>query len=155
MILQKKVSWILLTIYFIFDNVVSYVGITRMSGRELNAWLAPFVEPHLLLYFLCIPAQILMIYITMLVLREVTAKVLRRKKIDKNILEKIILTSIVIFWPIANSSLNFAFILGYRKLGYLWGSLTLVGLVAALTYGLLSICFVGRKKVDLMNKSVI
>lgn len=137
MILPKKVSWILLSLYFIFDNVVSYVAITRMGGREANLVIAPFVETYPLLYFLCIPAEIIGIYLIVLLLRKVVTQVN----------EKIILTSIVIFWPIANSSLNLMFILGFRHLGYLWGPFTAVGFVVALIYGFLSLIYCVKRKV--------
>lgn len=131
--LPKKVSWILLTVYFIFDNVVSYWAVTRMGGRELNWIIAPFVEKYPLLYFLCTPAELIGAYIIVSLLR---------KWID----EKIILTAAVIYWPIANSSLNLLFLLGFRGQGNLWGPLTALGYVVALSYGLLSLYLVIRKK---------
>lgn len=146
MILPKKVSWILLSLYFIFDNVVSYIAITRMGGREANLVIAPWVETYPLLYFLAVPAEIIGIYLIVLVLREITAAVMRHWKFyDKAIIERIILTSIVIFWPIANSSLNLLFLLGFRHRGYLWGTFTLIGFVVALTYGFSSLYLVSRK----------
>lgn len=145
--LPTKVSWIILTLYFVFDNVVSYIAITRMGGRELNAVIAPLVETYPLLYFLCIPAEIIGIYLIVLLLREVTAVVMRHWKFfDKAIIERIILTAVVIHWAIANSSFNLAFLLGFRNVGYLWGTFTLVGFVAALIYGFLSLYLVSRKK---------
>ncbi|OGG35220.1 hypothetical protein A2363_02195 [Candidatus Gottesmanbacteria bacterium RIFOXYB1_FULL_47_11] len=119
--LPKKVSWILLTLYFIFDSVVSYVAVTRMGGRELNSVIAPFVENYPLLYFLCIPLELIGAYFIVLLLR---------RWFD----EKIILTSAAIYWPIANSSMNLLFLLGFRHMGYLWGPLTVVGLIASLGY---------------------
>ena len=146
MSLPKKVSWILLTLYFIFDNVVSYVAVTRMGGRELNSVIAPLVETYPLLYFLCIPAEIIGIYLIVLLLREITAAVMRHWKFnDKTTIERIILTAIVIHWPIANSSLNLMFILGFRGQGHLWGTLTAVGFAIALTYGLTTLSLVSRK----------
>lgn len=126
MFLPKKVSWILLTIYFIFDNVVSYWAVTQMGGRELNAVIAPLVEMYPFLYFLCIPTELIGAYLIVLFLR---------KWID----EKIILTAAVIYWPIANSSMNLFFILGFRHLGYLWGPFTAIGFVVSLSYGLFTL----------------
>ncbi len=119
--LPKKVSWILLTLYFIFDSVVSYIAVTRMGGRELNSVIAPLVEKYPLLYFLCVPAELVGAYLIVLLLR---------KLID----EKIILTAAAIYWPIANSSMNVLFLLGFRHMGYLWGPLTVVGLIVSLGY---------------------
>lgn len=132
MTLPKKVSWLLLTLFFIFDNVVSYLAVTRMGGRELNTIIAPLVETYPFLYFLCIPAELIGAYLLVLLLR---------KWID----EKIVLTAAVIYWPIANSSLNLLFLLGFRHMGYLWPPLTAVGLAVALTYSLFSLYLVSRK----------
>ena len=140
MSLPKKVSWILLTLYFVFDNVVSYIAVMRMGGREVNLVIAPLVETYPFLYFLCIPAEIIVIYLIVLLLREATAFVMRHWKFyDKAVTERIILTSIVIFWPIANSSLNLMFLFGFRGQGYLWVTFTAIGFAVALTYGLLSL----------------
>lgn len=147
MILPKKASWALLTLYFIFDNVASYWAITRMGGRELNLVIAPLVETYPFLYFLCIPAQIIAIYLIALFLREVVVAMTRHWKFfDKTIIERIILASIAIYWPIANSSLNVMFIFGFRGQGYLWGTSTSIGITVALGYGLLSLYLFSRKK---------
>ena len=148
MFLPKKVSWVLLTIYFVFDNVVSYWAIKWMGGREANLVIAPLVETYPLLYFLCIPAEIIGIYLIVLLLWEVTTAVMRHWKFyDKAVIERIILTAIVIHWPIANSSFNLAFILGFRHLGYLWRTFTLVGFVVALSYMLLSLIRGAKREV--------
>lgn len=133
MTLPKKVSWTLLTAYFFFDNVVSYVAVTRMGGREANLLIAPWVETYPLLYFLCIPAELVGAYCIVSLLR---------KWID----EKIILTAAVIYWPIANSSLNLLFVLGFRHLGYLCGTFTLVGFLVALSYGIFSLIYCVKRK---------
>lgn len=124
--LPKKISWILLTVYFVFDNIVSYWAVTRMGGRELNWVIAPLVEKYPLLYFLCIPAELIGAYVIVSFLR---------KWID----EKIILTAAAIYWPIANSSLNLLFLIGFRGMGYLWGKITGIGLIIALSYSLFAI----------------
>ncbi len=140
MTLPKKVSWMLLTLYFIFDNVVSYWAVTRMGGWELNSVIAPFVETYPLLYFLCIPAEIIGMYLIVLLIREAVAVAMRQRKFaEKAVIERIILTSIVIYWPIANSSLNLLFLLGFRVQGYLWGPLTSIGFAIALMYGLFTL----------------
>lgn len=147
MFLPKKVSWILLTFYFIFDNVVSYIAVTQMHAREADLLIAPFVEKYPLLYFPCIPLEILIVYLIVLILRKITIAMTRRWKLfDKDIIEQIILTATVIFWPIANSSLNLLFILGYRLHGNVWGKFCLVGFVVAFSYGLLSLYLESRNK---------
>lgn len=133
MFLPKKISWILLNLYFIFDNVVSYVAVTRMGGREANLVIAPLMETYPFLYFLCIPAELIGAYLIVSLLR-------------RWINEKIVLTAAVIYWPIANSSLNLLFLLGFRHVGYLWGTFTLIGFAVALTYGLSSLYLISKKK---------
>lgn len=120
-VLPKKVSWVLLTAFFIFDCIVSYVAVTTMGGRELNSVIAPFVEKYPLLYFLCVPLELLGGYIIIKILRKWTD-------------EKILLTATVIYWPIANSSMNLLFILGFRHMGFLWLPLTVIGIAIALSY---------------------
>lgn len=140
MILSKKVSWILFTLYFVFDNVVSYWAVRWMGGREANLVIAYWVETYPLLYFLAIPIEIIGIYLIVLLLRELTVAVMRHwKYFDKAVIERIVLTAIVIFWPIANSSLNLLFLLGFHNVGYLWGPFTLIGIFITLTYGFLSL----------------
>lgn len=133
MFLPKKISWILLNLYFIFDNVVSYVAVTRMGGREANLVIAPLMETYPFLYFLCIPAELIGAYLIVSLLR-------------RWINEKIVLTAAVIYWLIANSSLNLLFLLGFRHVGYLWGTFTLIGFAVALTYGLSSLYLISKKK---------
>lgn len=131
MTLPKKVSWILLTTYFTFDAVVSYWGITKMGGREANLVIAPYVEKYPLLYFLCIPLELLGGYIIVRILQ---------KWID----ERIVLTGAAIYWPIANSSLNLLFLLGFRHMGYLWSYLIVSGIVAAVAYATFTLKSNGR-----------
>lgn len=133
MILPKKISWILLTLYFIFDNVVSYIAVTRMGGRELNTILAPYLETYPLLYFLVIPAELIGAYFVVWILR-------------RWIKEEVVLTAAAIYWFIANSSMNLLFLLGFRHLGYLWAPFTAVGFSVALIYGLSTLYRVSRKR---------
>ena len=61
MALPKKLSWILLTSFFVFDNFVSYWAVVYRGGREANLVIAWLVEKYPVLYFVCIPAQIVII----------------------------------------------------------------------------------------------
>ena len=121
MALNKRLSWFLLTSFFIFDNLVSYYAVTYRGGREANLAIAWLVEKYPLLYFVCIPAQIVIIYFIVKWLTRLTA-------------EKIILTALVIYWPIANSSMNLAFILGHRQPAKNWLVFSLVGILLAVVY---------------------
>ena len=121
MSLSKKLSWLLLTSFFIFDNFVSFWAVVYRGGREANLVIAWLVEKYPVLYFVCIPAQIVIIYFIVKWLTRFAA-------------EKIILTALVIYWPIANSSMNLAFLLGHRQPGRNWLILTVVGIIFAVIY---------------------
>lgn len=123
--LPKKLSWFLLTSFFVFDNVVSYLAVTRWGGREANLAIAWLVEKYPLLYFVCIPAQVVIIYYIV-------------KFLTRFFAEKIILTALVIYWPIANSFMNLAFILGHRQPQKVWLILSAVGILLAVIYALLA-----------------
>jgi hypothetical protein len=139
-ILPKKTSWLLLLSFFTFDAVVSYWAITLMSGREANLLIASYVETYPLLYFLCVPALFAIMWGFVFLLREALVQALGERRPEKKaVIEKIILTSIVIFWPVANSWMNMAFLLGFRQPAYMWGILTPIGLAIALGYGLLTL----------------
>lgn len=139
MLLRKKVSWILLTLLFIFDNVVSYYGVKYLNGREGNLLIAPLVEKYPELYFLCIPLTIVIMIIIAKVLKIVAIKILKKWKFNEKLIEQIILSAMVIYWAIANSSWNFIFLLGVRVpihiFNFLWPILIFAGLSLGLIYG--------------------
>jgi hypothetical protein len=111
---SKKISWLILISFFTFDNFVSYWAITQKGGKEANLFIAPIVEKYPLLYFLCIPGTILAVFIIVLLIKKIAVKILKKRKIEETILEKITLTSTVIFWAFGNSLPNLIFILGFR-----------------------------------------
>lgn len=123
MSLNKRLSWTLLTLFFIFDNFVSYYAVTYHGGREANLAIAWLVEKYPLLYFVCIPGQIVIIYFIV-------------KWLTRFASEKVILTALVIYWPIANSSMNLTFILGHRQPAKNWLMFTAVGVLLAVVYAL-------------------
>src|SRR3989344_6076058 len=107
--MSKKLSWRLLFLFFTFDNFFSYYAITRLGGREANWTIAPLVEKYPLLYFLCIPALILIMFLIVKLLVLGLSYISTFKYKSKESVEKAILSSMVIYWIIANSSLNIAF----------------------------------------------
>lgn len=139
MLLQKRIAWILLTLLFIFDNVVSYYGVKYLNGREGNLLIAPIVEKYPELYFLCIPLTVVIMIIIAKVLKMVTMKILKKWKFNEKLVEQIILSALVFYWVIANSSWNFIFLLGVRMpihiFNFLWPILTFAGLFLGLIYG--------------------
>lgn len=139
--LRKNIYWLILSIFFVFDNVFSYFAVTKLHGHEANLLIAPFVENWPIIYFFCIPAQILIIWIIVRGIRQVAMKLLRIKNIL--LLDTIILQSLVIYWAIANSSMNFAFMIGYRQSIQRWYFLTAIGVLCAIIhffYCIIGIC---------------
>lgn len=138
-ILPKKISWIILILFFIFDNIVSYIAITRMNGKEANLAIAFIVEKYPLLYFLCIPLQIPLIYFIILGLTKLAKKLFNKLRIKEKTFEKITLTSMVIYWAIGNSFMNLSFILGHRLSIPIWYKLSAIGIFSAIIYFAISI----------------
>jgi len=132
--LSKKISWILLTFFFTFDAVVSYISVTKMNGKEANLMIAYFVEKYPLLYFVTIPVLVIIMNLIVQGLTKFSTKFLNKNSLKKEIVEQIILTAIVIHWPVANSYMNLSFILGHRLSILDWYKLTALGLTLAIIY---------------------
>ncbi|EKE15140.1 MAG: hypothetical protein ACD_12C00133G0004 [uncultured bacterium] len=132
--LPKKISWLILTFFFTFDAVVSYIAVTRMNGKEANLGIAFAVEKHPLLYFLTIPGLIIIISLIIKGLTNLSMKLLNKNKLNKEIVEQIILTAVVIHWVIANSFMNLIFIIGHRLSIIDWYKLSALGLISAIIY---------------------
>lgn len=136
---SKKDSWIILIYFFIFDNLVSYFAITKLNGREANLFVAPFVEKYPLLYFLCIPATVLIIFVIVKLITKIAAKLLKKLGIEEKILEKITLFSVVVYWAVGNSLPNLLFLLGFRLSFQTVWLINNLALLPAILYALYSI----------------
>ena len=126
--LSKRFSYVLLTLFFIFDAVLSYFAVTKMGGHEANLVIASYVEKYPPLYFLSIPALVIGLLTIMWLIRKFLKK-------NETTLEKIILTSFVIYWGVGNSSLNFAFLIGLRHTIFNnWTTMSIAGILSGLLY---------------------
>ena len=132
--MSKRLSWTFLISFFTYDAVYSYFAVTSLGAKEANWTIAPLVEKYPLLYFLCIPALILIMFIIVKLLTLGLKKLSFFKNINKKNIEKVILGSMVIYWIIANTSLNIAFMFGIRGLGKVWYLTTLLGIFLGLIY---------------------
>lgn len=139
LILPKKISWLLLIFFFSFDAVVSYIAVTRMNGREADLLIAYFVEKYPPLYFVTIPGLVIIMNLIVQGLVKFSIKFLNKNKLKKDIIEQIILTGVVIHWPVANSYMNLSFILGHRLTISDWYKLTLLGLTLGTIYSTYSL----------------
>ena len=147
LVLQKKVSWTLLTLFFIFDNIFSYYVVTRLHGREANLAIAPLVERYPLLYFACIPAEIGIMIIVVRIIQMIIRKTPdKRRYADEGMLERIILEAFVTYWAVGNSSMNLAFLLGHRLPIWVWSVTSCIGIVFAVSYGLIAIYAFKRRE---------
>ena len=123
--LSKRLSYILLTLFFTFDAVLSYFAVTRMGGHEANLVIAPYVEKYPPLYFLSIPVLVIGLFAIMWLIRKLLPK----------ISDRVVLTSFVIYWAFGNSSLNLAFLIGLRHTAFNnWSTMSVVGIFLGLIY---------------------
>ena len=134
-LLSKKISWIILTTLSIFDNIISYVAVTKYGSREGNPLVAPIVEKYPILYFPIIPFTIVILYILISLIKKIAIMILDKSTYQtEEILERIVLGSAGIFWFVANSSLNIAYVIGYRLPAEVWLKTILTGIFLALVY---------------------
>lgn len=135
MILTKKTAWLALISLSIFDNCLSYYAITKLNAHEANLVIAPIVESYPLIYFLCIPLTILILYLTLLLFKKLFSRAFTFYKIREESLQtRIILTAFVIYWVIGNSLMNFLFLIGIRLPGLVWGLFSALAVTFALAY---------------------
>jgi hypothetical protein len=136
-IFSKKTSWVLLVSLFIFDNIVSYWAVVYQNAREANLAIAWLVEKYPLLYFLCIPATIFLVYIIYSVLSLLAGRLF--KDAEKRMIQKVVLTTIVFYWAIGNSSFNAIYLIGYKQPAYVWYYEAAFALLPALVYSIFAI----------------
>jgi hypothetical protein len=134
-VFSKKTSWILILLLLFFDNVVSYWAVAYRGAHEANLSIARLVETYPLTYFLFIPATAILIYAICKFLVFLTGKVF--KKVSAKMAERVILTSIVFYWAIGNSSFNLFYLIGWHWAGRFWYPVTGVALVLIAIYTLI------------------
>jgi len=137
--MSKKVAWLLLTLLFTFDNVWSYIAVSRYHLHELNLIIAWVVEEYPLLYFLCIPAEMVMVYLIVLILKKVILMVLKNQNLNPKLVERVILTAIVIYWSIGNSGVNLLSILFHHLPFGVWLVLSSIGIIVSVIYVFLTL----------------
>ena len=105
-----------------------------MNGREADLLIAYFVEKYPLLYFVTIPGLVIIMNLIVQGLTKFSTKFLNKNNLKKDIIEQIILTGLVIHWPVANSYMNLSLMLGHRLTIPDWYKLTILGLSLAIIY---------------------
>ena len=135
--LPKRLSWFFLISLFTFDAVFSYWAVVYQNAHEANPAIKSVVEAYPLLYFLTIPALVPIMYSIYKGLSLLASKLF--KKVNQEIIEKVVLTALVIYWILGNSSINFMFLFGHRQPAYVWYSTAVLAIIPALGYSLLVI----------------
>jgi hypothetical protein len=129
---SKKISWFFLTSLFTFDAVVSYWAVVYRSAHEANPAIKVIVETYPLLYFLTIPALVLIMYLVYKGLCRLANKIYSGAGKEK--IEKVILNALVMYWILGNSSINFLFLIGFRQPAPVWYLTTTLALIPASVY---------------------
>lgn len=143
---SKKLSWFILIFLFTFDAVFSYWAVVYRNAQEANPAIKSVVEAYPLLYFLTIPALIPIMYLIYKGLFLLASKLF--KKVDKEIVEKVVLTALVFYWILGNSSINFLFLIGHIQPAYVWYLTATLAIIPAVVYSLLVL----KKHKGLINK---
>lgn len=129
---SKKISWFLLTSLFAFDAILSYWAVVYRSAHEANPVIKTIVETYPLLYFLTIPALVLIMYLIYRGLSLLAHKIFLQA--SQGTIERVILTALVLYWILGNSSINFLFLIGLRQPAWVWYLTTTLALIPASIY---------------------
>lgn len=134
MIIPSKVAWLILIAFFIFDNIWSYLGVSYYGLREANKSIAWLVEAYPILYFFCIPLQIILIVWIKRGLVFLEQKYLGEKRFSVTFLSRATLTTLVIYWALANSSINLLSLLFGHLPAHSWTISSFIGVGVAVSY---------------------
>ena len=136
--LNKKILWTILFAFLCFDNIFSYIAITKFNLKEgypLAAYLVHEISP--LFYFVFIPVSMVGIYLLVKATGWLAVKTEKNPKPDtREVSERIALTSIVIAWGIGITSANLFVLINEMRpvLIGIWRYWMAVGVLLALAY---------------------
>jgi len=133
--MSKKLSWFFLISLFTFDAVFSYWAVVYRNAHEANPAIKSIVEAYPLLYFVTIPGLIVIMYLIYKGLFLLAKKLF--KKVNKEVAEKVVLTALVIYWILGNSSVNFMFLFGHRQPAYVWYSTAILAIIPTTIYSII------------------
>lgn len=138
---DKKILWIMLSIFVCFDNIFSYIAVTVFNLREgypLGAYLIHNISP--LFYFLFAPLSLSGMYGLVKFSGWLCVKTEKDPRAEtRDVAEKITLASIVIAWGIGVTSANlFVLINGMAPIlaGNIWRYWMLAGVILGIAYAL-------------------
>jgi len=132
--LTKKLAWFVLISLFTFDAVLSYWAVVYRGAHEANPAIKTIVETYPWLYFVTIPGLVLIMFPIYKGLTLFVNKFFRN--IKKEIIEKVVSTSLALYWILGNSSINILFLVGYRQPAHVWFLTTTLAIIPSIFYAL-------------------
>ena len=138
--LNKKILWTMLFAFLCFDNIFSYIAITKFNLKEgypLAAYFVHGISP--LFYFVFIPVSMVGIYLLVKATGWLALKTEKNPKPDtREVSERVALTSIVIAWGIGVTSGNLFVLINGMTPPFIgrgiWKYWMAVGVLLALAY---------------------
>jgi len=94
----------------------------------MDLLIAPVVEKYPLSYFILIPILMITMYGVVNVITHFASKTRELSRIPQILIKRLVMSSLIIYWAIGNSSLNLCFILGYRQPSVTWMYTTLTAI---------------------------
>lgn len=142
----KKISWITLAAFFTFDAFSSYWALKYMGGKEGNPLIAPYVQTNPLLFFPIMVFGFLLAYCIYSILETILyALVMKFRLIHKEIVQRTVLATIIIFYFFTVVLNNSLFLLGFRAT-WMISTALIMGLSAAIIYGAATLYLLSKEK---------
>lgn len=146
---SKKNSWLTLITFLIFDAVSSYYAVKYMGGREANPIITRYVQNSPILFF---PIILVLgggiIYFICFILKNLTCFILSKFGYkNKEVIDRIIVTSIAIFYFLGIVVNNGLFLLGIRFPSMIKFNFT-IGVIVSFIYAAVILYKESRKNVS-------
>ncbi|MFZ2206001.1 MAG: DUF5658 family protein [Microgenomates group bacterium] len=142
----KKISWIVLAIFYTFDAFSSYWAIRYMGAKEGNPVIAPYVQKNPLLFFPIMVLGFVLSYFIYLILKTILWTILKRlKSISEEYIERTVLTVIITFYFFTVILNNSLYLLGF-KAAWMLMTFLIIGIITSLAYGIFALYIASRKK---------
>ncbi len=148
MLIPKRVSWLFLVVFIIFDNIFSYFAIVYHGMRELGIISRFLVEITPLYYFISIPLTIIFIYFLIKITGIIEEKTDKSGKFKKEINEKLMLGSLMIAWGIGITLFNFiTFLRDFSTAGMRYEIFLITGILTGVFYGIYASWLIKKGKI--------
>ena len=154
MLLNKKVSWLLLIAFITFDNIFSYFAIVYYGMREWNPTTSFLVSITPLFYFVSIPLTIIFLYLIIKLVGWSEEKFSRGKKLERELNEQIITACLMFAWGIGVTSFNLITLLRkFFPLRVRYEIFLVAGILVAIVYGIYAEWLIKKRKYS-KNKQI-